>query len=318
MEDLYESKKCEDIMYLSMILNQILIFGTWASVTSGSLLRELLQAESIPSLMQQIILKCGKKLRCIYSDVDILKEVMCYVYCSRGGLTSDEILTLLTDKYPALKNEMYDSLALINYEFELPSILCNRLGMLTVEHKFVMDAIERTYILSDTTFAELEFNYNNALDPSANRDFGSKIDAGKKYVVSFHVELANMFKVKAGERQIEDTNGDGVNSFPRELRELEYHEREANMRPSVIVAIRCRPFRDASSTGTSTADSKSIIQVRGKTVLLINPTSNNIQEFDKCNLVFDENTSQDRLYQLCGKEVAQVKSITIYNRISLA
>ena len=60
MEGLFDSKECENpVMYLSMILNQMLIFGTHASISSGSLLRQLLESKCIPSLMQQIVVEKG-------------------------------------------------------------------------------------------------------------------------------------------------------------------------------------------------------------------------------------------------------------------
>ena len=133
------------------------IRGTYALVTKGKLLGTLLESKCVPSLIQQILLRKGKELQHKYSlpaDVDILKDVVCYIYCSRGGLTNHELITLLTDKYPLLK-DFSKTWTSINYENELPYILCYRLDMLTFEHKFVFDAIERTYILKDHLFSEL-------------------------------------------------------------------------------------------------------------------------------------------------------------------
>ena len=53
------------------------------------------------------------------------------------------------------------------------------------------------------------------------------------------------------------------------------------------------------------------VTVRGKTVLLINPLSSSMQEFDKFNLVFDGNASQNKLYQLCGKELVSIRVATL-------
>jgi len=123
------------------------------------------------------------------------------VYCSRGGLTRDEINCLLTDKHPSLRycSKSWNS---INYEFELPSILCYRVGMLTVEHKYVLDAIERTYILKDHTFADLD-----------DRDLRNKLNIetmvvnGKDVLlVSLHIDLVKLFKIKSSDMKIGSDN----------------------------------------------------------------------------------------------------------------
>ena len=71
------------------------------------------------------------------------------------------------------------------------------------------------------------------------------------------------------------------------------------MRPSVIVAVRCRPFRKLIK------DTIPTVKFKDKTVLLINSISNGPREFDKCDLIFDENASQEKVYKLCGKDVVK-------------
>jgi hypothetical protein len=301
MDGLFTSKECDNIMYLSMVLNQMLIYGTYASISSGSLLRQLLEAKSVPSLMQRIILENGKQISKKYSlpaDIDILKDVMCYVYCSRGGLTNDELSSLLIAKHPSLRN-ISSSWALINFEIELPSILCYRLGMLTVEHKYVLDAIERTFILKDQTFADLEeLSSNFSIDLANKKEYESQLAAGREAVLNLHIDLVQMFKIKANEINITGDEGSSE-SFPRELQELEYHEREANMRPSVIVAVRCRPLRSTS------IGAKPIVKFNQKTILLTNPASNDMLEFDRCNLLFNDSADQEKLYRSCGKDIVK-------------
>jgi uncharacterized protein YehS (DUF1456 family) len=63
--------------------------------------------------------------------------------------------------------------------------------------------------------------------------------------------------------------------------------------------VRCRPFRALNF------DVKPVFKSKSKTVLLINPSSNKILEFDRYNSLFHERSDQEKVYRQCGEEIVR-------------
>ena len=124
------------------------------------------------------------------------------------------------------------------------------IGLCNFTHSFVSQAVERSYIYNGKSFAELQSSDNDRSKELLRN--------GREIIIKKHMELAVMFKNKNDNSKDEDS---------RPLREQEYHERKANMRPSVIVIIRARPPNSMENKNNETV----VVNMNNKQVSLIHP-----------------------------------------------
>ena len=99
-----------------------------------------------------------------------------------------------------------------------------------------------------------------------------------------------MFHVRGGMLHI---GSDANDAMPRELLELDYHEKEANTRPSVLVAIRCRPMISQEDVAAS------VVNVVNNNTVLLNMKP--VVLTYRFNNVFIED-SQHKVFSRCGQD----------------
>lgn len=336
MEPVWNHPACANPMFLSFIMRQLITHGSYSTLVPCR--DRLLSAQTVPELLG-LVLEDAENVCTIggCNCPELIKVVMRYTLCSREGLSSDEIVTLVRQDQRAQRHidviqrhaeglapaedisaettevsskngrgpvSLKDSAFLetetwITIAYSLQFLLAKRKGVYNFMHDFVRQAVEARYFCHGHTFSTLEFR---ALEDPIMRELLREATVMKRRI---HQRLSLFFQEKA---DFEDTTLTRVDEYPRPMREVTYHQRMAGIRPSVVVASRVRPLnaRESEYHGSQT-----IVKMKGKQVLVLDPHTSRDNRFA---LDFALNSSvdkekypveyacQQRVFSLCGED----------------
>ena len=317
---LWTADQCKNTLFLSLAVNYLITHGTYQTVVlDGSLISYMLDAKTVPELIARLLRKNVEAIECEGKlPSDLLQKVMCFIYCSLEGLTIKELMELT-----GCRDQQFWSLFAIRYQ----QLVTIEFGLVNFAHAFVKEAIEMEFLndsctiasasasasaapvsapsVSATAIATATFSTSDSFI-SASSTLPSVIEGVKMPVVqksvkfdalSLHKQLAKLFMKKVESAEKTEVTDDTT----REMRELDYHERKCKLRPSVIVAVRIRPRNEKEIADES---EQTIVSVQGKTILIENPEYGNFKPFP-FTMVLPSSTSQQRVFQLCGKDITQ-------------
>ena len=220
MMPLWTSNQCSNPLFLSLALNYLILHGSY--MTLKAICQRVLEAQSVPQLLQ-IIIKDVEASTYVNGQLlpHIIQNIFQFVYCSREGLTSDELIELINISLHHNHNHMsssnstgegtrptkLDKSSWVPIELSLHQLLVSRRGLLNFSHDFVRQAVEALYFGNGKTFVVLE-----EMEDSIN--LKTALEKRK----SLHKDLAIYFRVKA------DSDGDKLymDEYPRPMRELDF------------------------------------------------------------------------------------------------
>eukprot|EP01042_Synura_sphagnicola_P003139 gene3139-biopygen3391 len=261
----------------------------WLPTTFPPSVKEILASRDVPDLLQLMLSKITDEFNRQTtgevdgrgrSAVDVIEYALCAVYCSRLGLTGDELVQYLRQEQRRADGEErpdhIDSTVWVRLEMLLHLFLSPRRGMYNITHDFVRQAVERKYLGAGSTLAELEMEWLTARDtaacsPSVILDYSKKLQNAKEVLRSHHTRLALFYQILAysgtGSGRVAEWAGGVVQRVPSE--EARFHQKHAGLRPSVTVAVRVRPLTNDSHGEISPSATPSCMNVRGRKLYVV-------------------------------------------------
>ena len=295
MAPVWECEMCANPVFLSLVMKCLVLYGSWATLmrTEGNIRDKLLSAQSLSELIMIMIEHVEIRASTETGRVGTVKNILMYIFCSREGLTMDELKDLLVQDWKLLDRESSPSIAvgpgfwltLITYSME--HLLDCRQGLYNFSHDSVRQAVERAYFGNGKLIDEL-------------RDEGEALVSAHKIKTNKHHRLALYFKVRS------DSDESPMTRDSRVRREAVFQEVRGGNRPSVIVATRVRPM---NAREKAAAANRPVVTMKGKKTMVLNPKSLKDDIFtldfalDSGDAEAKTHISQDRVYQLCGEDV---------------
>ena len=213
-------------MFLSIALKQLILHCSYATLKDYA--SKLLVASSVPLLLRIIISDLEEATYVGgVARPDIIEYLLELIYCSREGLTSNELIELIRmdqqrqeasgcqEPRPYLEQSSWVQLI-----YSPQQLLAPRKGLYNFTHDYVRQAVEAVYFGNRSRFDEL------------------KTAEAKEKRRKVHRWLAIFFEMKSA---VDNVTLTSMDEYPRSMRELTYHQRMAELRPSVIVAAWVRP-----------------------------------------------------------------------------
>ena len=234
MTELCNRPQCTNPMFLSIALDYLVRHASW-SYLKFKLYNEVLDAETVPKLLQLSIQKIEATNGPSLSDT--IEKILCLIYCSRVGLTSQELIDIIKiwrqqDKVPdenAFSDLNLNQTTWYRMENALSLFIMVRGGFFNITHDYVRQAIEQHYFGNGRTLASLDKEAS-----SNNESAQSKLKEAKLKLKKIHTLLSHFFQLQSY---------GGKASLEREtIEEIRYHQKLGSIRPSILVGVRICPI----------------------------------------------------------------------------
>jgi hypothetical protein len=194
---------------------------------------------------------------------------------------ASEILNLLEKKEEQPSRDRDNTIFAI--ECYLDQFLIHGKGLYNLSHDYVRSAVRQKFKLEN--------------------DEKQLMEAG----IAVHQTLAAYFT-----KQCSSSNSSDSMTVTRLMRELTYHERRANLRPCVLIIVRCRPLHDRDILNINELNKSrqmlvepsryNICQMKGKLVKILSPTEESEPKFYKFDMSLNGSTQQ-KVYSLCCENI---------------
>ena len=277
-------------LFLTTALNFLIIHGNYDTI--AGMVDRIVTTKSIQALYIFIIDELEKvQFMDTYIDSASTNYILKLLYCSREGLTADEIIKLLQEKFNKKMIDNNDSSSdniVFAFETYLEQFIVKRRNLYNFSHDYVRIAIKEKFRLEDD---------NELLSDG----------------IAIHKVLAEFFA-----KECNNSNTESL-ELTRPMRELSYHERKANLRPSVTVIVRVRPFdanrdiRNIESISQSKShkilrERYSICKMKGKTTWILSPYELVESTYKTYTFDYSLNSAnptdrnyipQDKMYPIC-------------------
>ena len=277
MTELCNASQCTNPMFLSIALDYLVRHASWSYFKQKGC-SEVLEFQTVPQLLESSIEKIEQ------TDAElshIMELILCFIYCSRIGLTSQELIDLVNMREQPTVN-LESSQFVLNQttwyrmEIVLSLLITARGGFFNITHDYIRQAIEKRYFGKDKTIALLE------KEATANDEPSKKIliEARSKMKL-FHQKLSKFFQLQSyGGKALSDR---------QTIEEIQYHQKKGGIRPTILVGVRICPMD--SNNPDYYEQMKSCVVTEGCRLTLCNWEHDQISGMQSFNFDFILNSS---------------------------